>query len=68
VDKRFNVGFETVFGKKVGIVAAAPNMDEAIKRGRERIGIPLKPGSEAQACDNGPGDERFYRLHEMRNA
>lgn len=68
MEKRYNIGFETIDGTGVGIVTAAPHMDEAIRRAREQIGTPTKPGSEAQACDNGPGDERFYRLRKMVTA
>ncbi|MGF6996770.1 hypothetical protein [Paraburkholderia sp. GAS32] len=66
MDKRYNVGFETIFGKKVGTVAAAENMDAAIKQARVRFTLPLKPGSASQACDDGPGDENFARMYEMR--
>ena len=66
---RYNIGFELVFGKKIGTVVEAENMDAAIAIGRERISsLPMKPGSCAQACDDGAGDEWFYRLYEMRNA
>jgi hypothetical protein len=62
---RYNVGFESVCGQKVGTIADGRTMDAAIVAARARIPLALLPGSASQACDNGPGDERFRTIFHM---